>query len=513
MNRLSKMDKKNFTAAQKIAKETTISFVGMVYGQFIRYMFTVVMTRLVGVGYLGLYSLGFSITTIATVIGKVGMDVGLMRFISRKNLKEDTIRIKSDIYSTLKIGIIISIVVMIIQIIVSKWLVEDFFHESSLLRTILIVNAIAIPLVTITTISIHATQGFQLLKYKIFVEYILNPTLLLVSVIFVYLLFSAELAIMVPYLFAGIITSIMASIFLNKVSGVNVTKLFKADCNNEILMFSLPIMFTVILGTMLHWMDVIMIGYFADSETVGLYHPIVRTAGIQNSILIAFSGIFTPMFSKYYAVDEKQKMEHIYRLVTRWILTFIVPIFIFILLFSKKIMLLFGAEFLGVSHILIVLSVGTSVFAVLGISSSALVVSGYQKLNFINAFVATVLNITLNIILIPRYGILGAAWATLIALSLIAILRVIEARILLSINPFYLKDLKSIIAGLITFSIVFYVKPYLMHFHTVVTLILAVVTIAVAYGIVMFIFVFDEDDKDFLSSLNFLKNEVLKARK
>ena len=150
------MDKKNFTPAQKIAKETTISFAGMAYGQFIRYIFTVVLTRLVGVGYLGLYSLGFSVTTIATVIGKAGMDVGLMRFISGKDVKNNTEQIKSDIYSTLKIGLIISIIVMVIQIVISRWLVEDFFHESSLLRTILIINAIAIPIVTITTISIHA---------------------------------------------------------------------------------------------------------------------------------------------------------------------------------------------------------------------------------------------------------------------------------------------------------------------------------------------------------------------
>ena len=79
------MSDKNFTPAQKIAKESTISFVGIGYGQFVRYLFTALLARLVGVQYLGIYSLGNSITNIAGVLSKAGTDVGLMRYISRRD--------------------------------------------------------------------------------------------------------------------------------------------------------------------------------------------------------------------------------------------------------------------------------------------------------------------------------------------------------------------------------------------------------------------------------------------
>ncbi len=92
----------------------------------------------------------------------------------------------------------------------------------------------------------------------------------------------------------------------------------------------------------MHWMDVLMLGYFLNAETVGLYHPAARTAGFQQSILIAFAGIFAPMFSRYYAQKDFVGMKHIYILVSRWVLTVIVPILILIILFPAKIMLLFG---------------------------------------------------------------------------------------------------------------------------------------------------------------------------
>ena len=506
------MDNLHFTPAQKIGKESVISFVGMGYGQFLRYFSTIILARLVGVSYLGMYSLGTSITTLASVLAKAGMDVGLMRSISGKNLGSERDQIRQDIYSSLKIGILFSLLVMIVLICSSGWLVENVFHESNLLRNVLIVNAIAIPFITLNMISIHATQGFQLLKYKIFIEYILNPTILLLGIILIYYTLSAELVIILPVLVASIICSIFSSMILKKIINVDIFKTWKAKMDTEILLFSLPIMFTVILGTMLHWLDIIMLGFFTNTETVGLYHPIIRTAGMQNTILIAFSGIFAPMFSKYFAQSDRQKMQHIYRIVTRWILTMIVPIFIFILLFSKKIMLLFGAEFLPVADVLILLTVGTSIFSLLGISGSILVVSGYQKLNLINTLLATVLNIVLNVILIPKYGLAGAAWATVISLTFIAVLRLIETQLILKINPFYYKDIKSIIAGLITFGIMIYIKQYITHFHTVITIILAVVSITLIYLLMIMMLKLDEDDKDFLRSITFLKSKIIKPR-
>ncbi len=504
------MIKKNFTPAQKIAKESTISFVGLGYSQFIRYLFTALLARLVGVQYLGIYSLGNSITNIAGVFSRAGTDVGLMRFISKRDLNKDRESIKNDIRSTLKMGILFSITVMIVQILLSGWLVETVFEESSLLRIILIIYAVSIPFTALTAIATFATQGFQLLKYKIFVEYILNPTVLIVSMIFLYFVFSSELAIILPTLLTGIAGFIIANYFLNKVAGVNILNIGNISFNREIFTYSIPIMFTMILGSLLHWMDIMMLGYFTNVETVGLYHPAVRTAGLQQSILIAFTGIFAPMFSKYFTQNNFIAMHHIYKLVTRWILTLVIPVFILIILFSTKIMLLFGADYIQSSEVLIILSIGTSIFAVFGVSSTALVVSGYQKLNLVNALAVTILNICLNIILIPKYGIMGAAWATLSSMMFIALVRLIETWIFLKINPFNVKVLKPILAGILTYGILQYIKPNLMVYHTIITLILSFIIILVIYGLLLLLFKFDEDDKDFLSSLNFLKNKVIK---
>ncbi len=137
---------------------------------------------------------------------------------------------------------------MLVQILLAGWLVERVFHESLLLRNVLIVNAISIPFTTLMMIAVFATQGFQLLKYKVFVESILNPTILITSMIFLYYAVSSEMAIILPTLLTGIISFIVANYFLKKVINVNILNIVNARFNKEILNYSIPIMFTMVLG-------------------------------------------------------------------------------------------------------------------------------------------------------------------------------------------------------------------------------------------------------------------------
>ena len=79
----------------KIAKESAISFSGMGVGQVLRYIFTTLLARWVGVELLGMYSIANAVTRIFEVMGKLGLDQGALRAVSRKeqNLEKQSIKI------------------------------------------------------------------------------------------------------------------------------------------------------------------------------------------------------------------------------------------------------------------------------------------------------------------------------------------------------------------------------------------------------------------------------------
>ena len=72
-------------------------------------------------------------------------------------------------------------------------------------------------------------------------------------------------------------------------------------------------MFVTILQTLMHWMDILMLDIFVNAETVGYYHPAVRTAGLLQALLLSFLSIYSPMFSQFYKEKNKEKMLNIYK--------------------------------------------------------------------------------------------------------------------------------------------------------------------------------------------------------
>ncbi len=492
--------------ARKIAKEATISIVGMGFGNTVRYIFTALLARWVGLEYLGIYSLANAVTRFAEVFGKAGMERGILRFVSMKKEpgKEDSI--KKNIQSTLKIGSIFAFIVMAVQMLLSGWLVSTIFQSSSLLKTVIIVNAISLPFTVVTMIAAFATQGFKLLKYKVFVTNMLAPTVLLLTMITAYFLISSEMAIILPLLISAIVSFIIMLFFLKKLTGISLSQVFPADFNSEIIRFSYPLMFVTIIGTFMHWMDVTMLGYFTDAETVGLYYPAARSAGLLRAILLAFMSIFSPMLSELFAQEKRDEMSHLFKLVVRWILTLAVPFTIIFILFSKKVMLLFGGEYVQAANVLIVLTLATFIQSFIGAGGPALTMTGHPKVNLINSSIVVVINVILNILWIPKYGIIGAAWATLVSLSTLGIIRSVEVWFLIKLQPISWKLLKPVMSGCITYGLLFLMKPYLMPYHTLITLLIStVVTFLIFFGI-LWLLKLDSDDREVWSALLMITN-------
>ena len=491
--------------AKKVAKESSITFTGLLYGNLNRYLYTALLARWVGPEFLGIYSIANSIMLISEVFAKMGLETGIMRFVSRLNPKVDKEKINLLISSAFKMTAIFSLAIMIVLIISSGTIIDNYFSAQPILKSVLIIFAIAIPFNSLTIISAFATQGFKRLKYKTIVTQFLNPTVLLLTMTLCYWFMSKTHTIMIPILATGIIGFIVMVMVLKKVSGLKNFQIINSQINYELLKFSYPLMFVTILQTLMHWMDILMLGYFTDSITVGLYHPAARTAGLLQALLLSFLSIYAPMVSQFHSQGDKAKLANTYQLVSRWLLIFSIPISAIFILFPEKVLLLFGAEYAKSSQILVLLTIATFTQAIFGAAGPTLSMSGHTKLVLYNSIVTFVLNFCLNIWLIPIYGVLGAAIATLASLSFVGILRVIEVYFILKINFLNLKLIKPILSGLVCYSLLILIKSSIIEYNVFITLSIAVFTSIFVFGFFLFLLRLEEEDKDILKGLNFLK--------
>ena len=492
--------------AQKIAKESIISFSGIFYGSINRYLYSALLARWVGPEYLGIYSMANAIMLISEVLSKMGMETGVMRFVSRLDPEKDNDKISEIIASAIKMCALFSLFFMIVLISCSSYIVSNILSEKSLMVSVLIVFAISIPFNASTLVAAAATQGYKKLKYKSIVTQFINPTILLVSMIICYWLFSAESALMFPMLITGIVGCIAMFQPLKYLSGIRRQQIIKTKFNYDLLKFSYPFMFVIILQTFMHWMDILMLGYFTNASTVGLYHPAARTAGLLQALLMSFISIYAPMISQFHSEKNILKMNQTYKMVSRWLLVFSIPISIMFILFPENILSLFGKEYISSSNVLIILTIATLLQAIFGAASPTLGMSGFTRLILINTSIAFILNLGLNYTLIPLYGINGAAYATLITLTTIGCIRVAQVRIFLKMNLFSFKMLKPLTAGAVTYFITANLKPILENYNFVVELLIAVPCSLLIYGLLIWLMRLDEEDKSFISSFGIIKD-------
>jgi len=496
---------------QKIAKEAIISFLSMALGSGFRYLFVLILARWVGPAYLGIYSLANAIMRFAEVVGKAGMDNGVIKYVSKNFGNNSLNKGKEIIISAIKMGFILSVSTSIILIFISDWVAHDFFSGGELLKRVLIYNACALPFSVIMIIIASATQSFKLLKYKSIVINIFVPSISLLSMI-IGLQISNEVAISIPILFSSISGCVLIAFFLSKLVKknispfvkINLIEIMRSEFSAELLKFSYPLMFVTIIGTAMHWMDIYMLGFFYDNTTVGMYHPSARTAGLMRMILIAFMGIFSPILTELYSNNDRKSMVHVYHLVVRWIMTLALPLFLLIILFPKKVMFLFGPQYQESHMILSILTTSVLVQTFIGIGGPTLTMTGHPKINFFNSIFILLINFSINIYLIPLYKGVGAAIATLISMTFLGVIRSIEIWYYLKLQPLSLKLIKPFLAIFVVMIVMISIKPLIVPFHTIISLIIASIIIGFSFLVLLWLIGFDKDDKQVISAIKMI---------
>ena len=146
------------------------------------------------------------------------------------------------------------------------------------------------------------------------------------------------------------------------------------------------------------------------------------------------------------------------------------------------ILLLFGSEFQNAIALKILLT-GIFVQTIFGLGSSTLSMSGNTAFNLINVSIALILNIVLNFILIPQYGIIGAAYATLFVIIFINTLKLILVAVNFNIYPYSPETIKIAFAIAIAYLFANYIK---LDFNSFINILIRSSLIVLIYSILCY---------------------------
>ncbi|MBI5056302.1 MAG: flippase [Nitrospirae bacterium] len=498
----------------KIAKNAGISGIGEIVFNILGYVTSIAMTRTVGPSIFGVFNLANIITWIAQIFSSAGLNEGLLRFVAFYKGKDDNQRLKGAIVFGTKITFSLSLALTLIIFFCADYMAEQFFHDKSLGLAIKIL-IISLPFLTLGELWLKVIQSFQVIKYQVYIQKFYQPMIKLTAMVVLFLIglkLGGILAASVISILAGFIFSFY---YLIKIFPVYKRLPVPIYEKKELMAFSLPMSLTQLMGVVTFYIDSLMLGYFKTPVEVGVYSAVVRVAILVLLPMTSFNSIFAPMISESYSKGETTKLENLFKTTTKWTFILSFPLFLLFVLFAESIMKIFGEGFAVGAAALIILGTGELINSGVGSVGYMLMMTGKAKIVLFNSLVFLSMNVILNYLLIPRYGVVGAAAATGSSIAFVNILRLIEVYFVLKMHPFKLNFLKPCAAGLLSFLLVFFVSKNIQEISLLVMMVLSLL-FAGSYSLFIYVLKLEEDDeyilKLFYQKMVHFKEGLLHAR-
>ena len=385
------------------------------------YMFTLFTANILLLTEYGLLSAIMPFQSLILVLSSFGIAPSVSRFTSIYDAEDKKDKISSSLFF-IPIGILLFLVLFVLLPVIRGFYSVDIRDG---IDTPLKVILLVIPLGILFSVFTGILLGIKKVNYMAISIFALSLSYFLLSIPLSYIFrVSGASAALV----GGYVIGIIVSFFLILKSGIKLR--LKRENYNEfkkIFSFAIPVSIFSLSLVLLFNADIYILAHFFGPKTVGIYGMASPTAGIIPSFAIALSAVLLPELSKLKSIEKDGIKSILVSLKASFNITF--PVALSLFAFSSPIIyFLFGVQ--EGAWVLKLLSIGMLFYSIFYISSTSLQAMGKQWTPMkITVLIATI-NVVLNYILIPKYEINGAAFATMISCIIGMILIVKSLRVL-----------------------------------------------------------------------------------
>jgi O-antigen/teichoic acid export membrane protein len=275
---------------------------------------------------------------------------------------------------------------------------------------------------SILELNTSATRGLRLNRVFAFMHVL--PSLIMLGVLMVadaifespnvpvYAMFTSWL---IPAL-AGVVIVHIA--FQKKISMTANRPVVEDLPAREILSISLPMLMTTSMAFIIGKSGIIVLGIFHSESDVGYYSIAVSLATLTTFVLGAVNSMSASKFSELYHSGEMEEVFRIAKKSTKLIFWTTVPILALLIVFGFPLLsLLYGSNFTVAYPAMILIALGQFVNSICGSTGMFMNMTGHQGVLRNIMFGAALINIAMNLLLTPTYGILGAATSAMISIA------------------------------------------------------------------------------------------------
>ncbi len=404
-------------------------------GAMIMYGLQVLLAHWMGLFEYGVFAYAWVWVTVLGVLGAIGFNRASLRFVADYLSKKRLARLKGYLFMSRGLVLAASVGFMLIG-----WAVLGLGQASihSYYIVPMMIAMACIPFFGLTDMQECLARGFGSVNIAYVPSYIVRPSLILLGAGILYLtgIGPTGTRVMIVAFAACVIACLLQYGLLRR----QVPRAVKDERPHFHLRhwtrIALPFLMVEIFNVVLTNADIVLTGRYLSPKDVGIYFASFRTCNLLLLIFFAMSALAIPTYSSLHALGAHGDLRNFVRRVGHVIFWPSLAAAVGLVITGKFLLGLFGAEFVAGYWVMLILIGGIMAKALTGPVEGLLSVTGHQDWVAAAMGFGAILDIVLNVLLIPAYGITGAAAATSISTAASVVWMYVLARHRLGIDTF-----------------------------------------------------------------------------
>lgn len=403
-----------------LARSSTLNLVGGVGTAVLVFGLTFVLTRWLGEGRAGAFFAVAAVFQVVIATASLGVDTGLVKWISGRRAESNQYHL-----TQLLTVALVPVITVATAIAGAGFFLADRLglilgdgRFDAMVADVARVSAIFVPAAALYLALLGATRGYGTMLPTVAVDRLLRPFL---QLLFVWGVLGVGIGSSV-----GLAAAWALPYLLGLVAAAGwVWSLHRRDTTEQdpttslsgtaakFWRFTLPRSVGTTLASTQQWLDVVIVGILATPEATAIYTVATRLVQFGAMATFSLAQSIEPRFGDALARGDTEAARRFYQTSTGWLIAVTWPVYLITAIFAPGLLGIFGPAFVEGNTLVLILAGAVMVGAALGPIDSLLLMAGKSTLSLWNSGISVAVHVGLNILLIPRIGIVGAgiAWA------------------------------------------------------------------------------------------------------
>lgn len=412
-----------------------------------RFLIGLLLARLLGPTDYGLYQLAISAAALFSGISLLGLDDAMVRYVAVLSGRKDRPGVWGTIQIGLGIALPVSVMMGLVLYLAARPVAVGLFDEPALAPALRLM-AVVVPVLTLSNVMLGVTRGFGRMDIAALGENVVQSVVRLVLL--------AGLALVGLELYPALVIFAISDVAAAITLGLLINRLFplRPSAHEEVrrdtsrvFRFALPLWISGLLGQFQRNIAIFLLGSTESAAGAGLFSIVGHINHIGHAIYRAVIVAVKPLLAQLHDRGDREGLSHVYTTTTRWLVASNLPFFMAMVLYPEPVLAIFGDEYTAAAPALIVMAVAELVNAATGICGSLVDMTGHTRAKVANSVLNLLSLGAANAILVPRMGVLGAAYAYLIAIAVVNLARMLEVWVFERVAPSWRAYAKPMAAG------------------------------------------------------------------